>query len=55
MKPSYDSSQNEVDEPEGTESERSSAIVDHNTSRIKCNKLVIIHIFINMKSRDIAL
>ena len=55
MKPSYDSSQEEVDEPVETESKCSSAIMDQNTSSIKSNKVTIIRIFWNMKSRDIAL
>ena len=45
----------EVDEPDETESKRFSAIMDQNTSSIKSNKVMIIHIFRNMKSRDIAL
>ena len=55
MKPSYDSSWDEVDEPEETVSKRSSAIMDQNTSSIKSNTVMIIHIFRKMKSRDIAL
>ena len=34
MKPSYDSSRDEVDEPEETGSKPSSAIMDQNTSSI---------------------
>ena len=55
MKPSYDSSRDEVDQPAETESKRSSAIMDQNTSSLKSNKVMIICIFRNMKSRDIAL
>ena len=55
MKPSYDSSWNEVDKPEETESKRSSAIMDQNTSSIKSNEVTIIRIFRNKKSRNIAL
>ena len=55
MKPSYDSSRDEVDEPEETESKLLSAIMDQNTSSLKSNKVMIIGIFRNMKSRDIAL
>ena len=56
MKQSYDSSRDEVDEPTETESKCSSAIMDQNTSSIKSNTVMIIHIFRNMKSReDIAL
>ena len=45
MKPSYDSSREEVDEPVETESKCSSAIMDQNTSSIKSNKVTIIRIF----------
>ena len=55
MKPSYDSSWDEVGEPEETESKRSSAIVDQNTLSIKSNKVMTICFFRNMKSTDIAL
>ena len=55
MKPSYDSSWDEVDEPEETGSKRSYAIMGQNTSSIKSNKVMVIRIFRNMKSRDIAL
>ena len=50
MEPSYDPSQ-EVDEPQATESKRSSAVMDQNTSGIKFNQVMITGIFQNMRSR----
>ena len=54
MKPSYDSSRDEVDKPEKTESKRLSAVMGQNTSSIKSKKVMIFRIFRNMESRDIA-
>ena len=41
MTPSYDSSRDEVDKPEESESGHSSAIMDQNTSSIKCYEVMI--------------
>ena len=49
----YDYSQDEVDEPEETESKHSSAIMDQNSSSLRSSQVTIIGIFRNMRSRDI--